>query len=243
MFDSWLGEMSRAYVCCHSRTCTCRNKLGATAHTNYEDFLVRNQNKAYDSVIMILRPIGRDIYHVHIRWEILWYFFNTVLLLCKLHNHHWWSLCSSVSRHDMHVLDHLNSSCGVSSCQQLLFYVLFSLLCQGLRLWRGLSKQDMNESLCSAASEGRLDEVCKLLELGANVRFQDNEGRTALELAVTSGHRETIKALERAIAELVRPCRMCWPVSVMADLETECAVDAEDVLVFDSLFKPTTRYW
>jgi len=49
--------------------------------------------------------------------------------------------------------------------------------------------------LLSAASEGRVEDIRKLVDLGADVRAQNEQGRTALHQAAVHGHTEAVKVL------------------------------------------------
>jgi ankyrin repeat protein len=53
----------------------------------------------------------------------------------------------------------------------------------------------MSLSLIRATSNGRLQEVCDLLQEGANVNSTDQDGYTALVWASANGHTETVARL------------------------------------------------
>lgn len=55
--------------------------------------------------------------------------------------------------------------------------------------------QNKNSSLRSAAISGRVDEICQLAGLGADVHAPDEYGNTALHLAALNEHIETVKML------------------------------------------------
>jgi len=65
-----------------------------------------------------------------------------------------------------------------------------------------LAKEGYGSSLIVAARYGETDTVRKLLEAGANMHVQDNEGKTALNRAVEEDHSEVVRILLQAGAEV-----------------------------------------
>jgi ankyrin repeat protein len=73
--------------------------------------------------------------------------------------------------------------------------VVTSLLVVGLALALMSCAKDENEKLIKASKEGRLEEVTRLLNSGADVNGRDKEGDTALMGASFWGHLDVVKLL------------------------------------------------
>ena len=58
-----------------------------------------------------------------------------------------------------------------------------------------LHEAELIGELCQAASEGRVDDLRRLIDNGANPNAADYDRRTPLHLAAASGHLETIQYL------------------------------------------------
>ena len=55
---------------------------------------------------------------------------------------------------------------------------------------------DKNQDLVRAAKEGRLEEVTRPLNSGADVNAKDNEGRTVLKAATQAGRQKIVELLK-----------------------------------------------
>ena len=73
--------------------------------------------------------------------------------------------------------------------------VITSLLVIGLVLALMSCAKDENEKLIKASKEGRLEEVARLLNSGADVNAKDKDGDTALMGASFWGHLDVVKLL------------------------------------------------
>jgi glutaminase len=102
-------------------------------------------------------------------------------------------------------LDELgNSVRGIEFCKELVnhfnFHQFDSLIGEqntknDPRLKRNEAKIDLTVRLCSAASEGDLKEVQRLVSLGVNINSADYDGRTALHLAASEGQAKIVEYL------------------------------------------------
>lgn len=72
---------------------------------------------------------------------------------------------------------------------------------------------DLGTRLHKAAELGKIDIVNYLISQGANLDIKDGKGRTALECAKLSNHREVIEALEKGRCPLscvYKSMQMLW---------------------------------
>jgi ankyrin repeat protein len=70
------------------------------------------------------------------------------------------------------------------------------LLAIGLILGLLSCAKDKNEKLIRASKKGRLEEVTRFLNSGADVNAKDNDGATALKRAHNYGNKVTVELLK-----------------------------------------------
>ena len=75
----------------------------------------------------------------------------------------------------------------------------------------GLTSREIAAELCALAGEGHADRIAALLKVGADVNATEWDGRTAVQVAVSSGNRHVTKLLKAAGALLDTPERLETP--------------------------------
>ena len=79
-------------------------------------------------------------------------------------------------------------------------------------------RQDVNSELLEAAKNGQTERVRGLLDAGADVDTQNDDGFTALKWAVVRGHTGTVQALLDAGADVdIRDKRGQTPLMIAAE--------------------------